>query len=277
MSESPLEVNPKNPRISALLSLLQDDDLKVASLAMEQFLKLGDVADQTVAHHQESRDPHLRHRIHQLSSILARRRARREFIRAVEQEDMSLWDGVCQINALYDLQFSPSRAEGRCAELVGKLRAGTVGPPRIAALMREEEFSVPEEDTLDVDLYLIERVFEIKYGSPATLCALVHHLGQMAGWFSTIVLYNGRFCLIDRNQLLVDPTEDWHIAKLEAADKIHPCAKKHVWLGILTQMFLISLVEGHLRDLYHFGQLLTALNGTSLRLLPYPLGPAPAA
>ena len=261
-------------RVSALLNLLQDDDECVASLAMEQLLKLGDLANQTIAQHQEAQDPKLRHRIHQLSSILARRRARQDFLEAVHGEAITLWDGVLQTNLLYDLQCRTGWIEEQVDRLADQLGPGTITTPRVAALMKDQEFTVPEEDTLDVDLYLVERVLETKYGSPAVLCALAQHIGEKANWCSTIVLYDGRFCLIDRNQLLLDPTEDWHIAKLEAADKIHACARKNVWLGILTQMFLVCLVEGHLRDLYHFGDLLTALNNSSLDDLPYPLGKA---
>ena len=89
-------------RVTALLTLLQDEDLKIASLAMEQFLKLGRVTDETIAEHQESQDPCLRHRIHQLSSILARRRERLAFIEAAGRENASPWEGILRINRLYD-------------------------------------------------------------------------------------------------------------------------------------------------------------------------------
>ena len=84
----------KGKRVSALLTLLQDEDLRIASLAMEQFLKLGRVAEETVAQFQEAGDPALRHRIHQLGSILARRRSRVHFIEAVANDEITLWEGI---------------------------------------------------------------------------------------------------------------------------------------------------------------------------------------
>jgi hypothetical protein len=265
-------VNRHQTTIRALLSLLQDDDEKIASLAMEQFLKLDRAVDETIAEHQESQDPRLRNRIHQLSSILARRRARREFIHSVADEGISLWDGVVQINALYDPQCDLRKVREAVQRLSERLGVGTPNAPRLAALMRDEEFTVPDEDGLDIELFLAERVLETKYGSSPVLCALAQRLGELRDWESTIVLYDGRFCLMDRHQLLMDPAEGWHIAKMEAADRVHPCARKNVWLGILTQCFLVSLVDGQLRDLYHFGDLLTTLNGTDVGSLPYPLG-----
>jgi len=258
--------------VSALLTLLQDEDVKIASLAMEEFLKLGQVMEETIAEHQESYDPTLRQRIHQLSSILVRRRARRQFIEAMSKEQISLWDGACQINALYDPQSSPAVIAKRIEEVTESLRTEPVTTPRVAALMREQEFVVPDQDMLDVDLYLIQRVLETRYGSPALLCLMAQHAAASRDWMFTIVLHGGRFCLIDRNNLLLDPTEGWHISKLKAADRIHPCARRDVLLGILSQLLLVALVNGQLRDLYHFGDLLTALNRTDLDVLPYPLG-----
>ncbi len=260
------------PNFSALMNLLQDENPKVVSLVMEHLLKLGPATERLIAEYQESSDPALRARVHQLGIILARRRVRREFIASVRDERVSLWEGLVRINALYDLQCDPSAIEERVWDLVSKIGRETPTAARVAAFMRDQEFAVPSEDTLDVDLYLLERVLDTCFGSPAVLCALAREIGRRIGWFSTIVLSEGQFCLVDRNNLLVDPTEEWHVRHLREDENFHSCARKHVWLGVLSQMFLVSLVEGNLRDLHHFGDLLTALNGVGFEILPYPLG-----
>ena len=265
-------MDPNDTKISALLELLQDDDPKVASLAMEQFLKLGELAEETIALHQESQDPHLRHRIHQLGTILLHRRTRRQFIDAVHSEGMSLWEGVCRINELYDPRLNRARLDVAVSELLETLGRGEPGAARLAAFMRAEEFTVPTDDMLRVELYLAEDVLANTSGSPALLCALTHHLGQASGWNATLVLHEGRYCLIDDNQLLVDPTAGWQVAKLQSAAKIHPCSCKDLWIGVLSQLFLVALVDGDLRDLHHFGDLLVTLNGNAFDSLPYPLG-----
>lgn len=258
--------------LSALITLLQDEDLRVASLAMEQFLNLG-LAEETVAEFQEAQDPRLRKRIHQLSGILVRRRARQAFLEAVANEGISTWEGVLGINVLYDPQCNRTQVDEYIQALAARIEAQGATGPRLAALMREEEFTVPDEDTLDVELYLADCVVETKYGSPAILCAIAQAVGQRARWNPSIVLHEGRFCLMDRNGLLIDPTEGWHLSRIETDAKIHPCSRKDLWLGILSQLFLVSLVEGHLRDLYHFGDLLSSLNKAVLEeSLPYPLG-----
>lgn len=260
-------------RIEALINLLQDENLKVASLAMEQFLKLGMQAEQIIAEYQDNTDPRLRSRLHQLATIMARRKARMKFIQAVNHEEMDLWDGVCRVNKLYDPQCNLAEIAERVTALAQELPDGSkVSLAQLAALMRQHEFRVPENDLLDVDLYLLDAVLENHYGSPPLLCALAMRLAQLHDVPLTIVLFEGRFCLVDAQNFLLDPAAGWNVAKLQIAEKIHPCGRKEVWLGILSQLFLLALVEGQLRDVYHFSDLLAALNGDDLDALPYPLG-----
>jgi hypothetical protein len=258
-------------RISALLTLLQDDDVKIASLAMEQFLGLGQLADETIAEHQESHDPQLRQRIHQLSSILLRRRMRHEFVTALSEGTLSLWAGVMDIAVLYDSTANVAYVEGEVEALRQAIAAGDAGAAHLAKVMKDRELRVPSEEILDVDLYLVDRVLEMGSGSAVLLCALAQ---QAAGdlWPSTMVLRNGRFCLLDAEHALLEPTEGWRITKLGKDERVHPCSIKDALLAALTQLFLVSLVDGSLRELHHFGSLLTALNDTGLDALPFPLG-----
>jgi hypothetical protein len=260
-----------NERISALLTLLQDDDVKIASLAMEQFLNLGHLADETIAEHQESQDPQLRQRIHQLSTILVRRRMREEFVRALGDGTLSLWRGVVGITVLYDPTANVEYVERECDALHDAIAAGDPGAAHVAKVMKDRELRVPSEEILDVDLFLIDRVLEGKSGSAVALCALAQHAAGKH-WPTTLVLRNGRFCLMDADHTLVEPTEGWRITKLGEDEKVHPCSIKDALLAVLTQLFLVSLVDGSLRELYHFGSLLTALNRTGLSALPFPLG-----
>ena len=43
-------------------------------------------------------------------------------------------------------------------------------------------------------------------------------------------------------------------------------------MAILAQLFMVALIDGQLKDLHHFGTILTALNDVTLEALPYPLG-----
>ena len=247
--------------------------MKIASLAMEQFLGLGTLADETIAEHQESQDPQLRQRIHQLSSIRLRRLMREQFVSALGEGTLSLWAGIRDIAVLYDSTANMEYVEDEVGQLRQAVGKGDTGAAHLAKVMKDRDLRVPSEEILDVDLYLVDRVLEMGTGSAVLLCAL----GQQAAgelWPSTMVLRNGRFCLLDAEHTLLEPTEGWRITKLAKDERVHPCGIKDALLAVLTQLFLVSLVDGTLRELHHFGSLLTALNGTELEALPPPLGRA---
>lgn len=256
---------------SALLSLLQDDDTKVASLAMEHFLKLGDLGT-AIAMYQDDGDSRVRKRMHQMSAIVTRRNARQQFVEAVGNDAPELWDGVCRINTLYDPQASVEKINRQVRELASRLPGAGTDVKAVAALMKAREFLVPTEDVLDVELYMMDSVIETNFGSAAALCVLAGRVGDLCGWGNRPVLFEGRLCLLGGENILLDPGVDWKLRKLGKKHKVHTCAKKDVWMMFLSQLFLIALVDGQLRDLYHFGDLLTALNGETVNTLPYPLG-----
>lgn len=260
------------PSIDTLLELLRDDNARIASLAMEQMLKMGTDIDRALAEYQEDTDPRLRGRIHQLGTIISRRRARQGFLQAVRQETISLWEGVVNINALYDPDCQREAVETTLHEFTAAAPTDSASAPAMASFMRELQFAFPDEDTLDIDLYLVERVIGTRFGSPALLCAIAREIGTRIGWSATVVLHEGRFCLIDDRGYVVDPGAGWHLTRLNSEDRFHPCGRRDVWLGILAQIFVIALVEGNLRDLHHFGDLLTSLDDRSAETLPYPLG-----
>ena len=261
-----------NKHLSALLTLLRDENPEVASLTMEHFLTLGKAVDRTIAEYQESHDPRLRRRMHQLSNIISRRQARERFIEALNLGKLSLWEGVVQIHSLYEPVPPRRELEHRVDELAASLGTGDTVTHQIADLMREAEFTVPAEEILDVDLFLVHRVLDTRYGHAALLCVLAKRLAARTDWKATVCLHQGRFCLIDKHHVLLDPSAGWRFSKQGEKDPIHPCSRKDVLLAILAQLFMVALVDGQLKDLHHFGTLLTGIGGHNLDALPYPLG-----
>lgn len=264
-----------NSTLSALIKLLEDENLEIASLAMEQFLEMGPLTDETIAEYQESQNPQLRHRIHQLSSILTLRRRRDEFIDELANSRLSLWEGLMRINSIFDPTCPVDGMRESVGDLAGELKSSSATTTALTEFMRDQEFAVPSDDLLDADLYLVERVLETRYGATALLCALAQRIGALRNWESTICLHEGRFCLLDRQFLLIDPTEGWNVIAPEGKDRYHICSRRDVLLAVLCQLFLVGLVDGNLRDLHQFGMLLTGLNSDEITELPFPVGPGP--
>lgn len=71
---------------------------------------------------------------------------------------------------------------------------------------------------------------------------------------------------------MLDPSDGWNIAHPRSAKKIRPCGRQDVWLSILSQLFLVALVEGNLRNINVCGDLLTVFDNGRVEDLPYPIG-----
>ncbi len=263
-------------RIEALVNLLQDDNLKVASLAMEQILNLGSYAQQIVDEYTNSSNARLRRRIHQLNEVLNRRNSRQRFLEALNNEKIGLWEGILEINKVHNPDFTASAISDEISTIVNNMALQKKDPSiaEIADFMREQGFTVPEEDILDTELYLPDCVVSFKYGAAVLLCALTYEVGSHVNWQPSIALHEGRFCLTDEGNLVLDPADNWSVKRSSKGDALNRCGKREVWLGILSQLFLVSMMEGDLHEVYNWGNILAALEGKSIERFPYPLGEA---
>jgi hypothetical protein len=262
----------------AILTLLQDDDDCVASLVMEHLLSAGEpeLLD-TVAEYQEAPNPLLRHRIHQLSSILSRRQVQAGMIREIKNNALGSWETACQLNRLYGgRHYSQSAVDEEVARLLDSCKeAGIRTAGGLAGFLRDQRFSVADKnDMFDIRLHMIQEVLLDRLGSEILLCVLMQHLGSKIGWNSAVVVYHGTFCLIDSQRQLVEPLERWRLVKLDEKEAVHACSRRDVFLAMLSQLFMAATVEGSLRDLYQFGSQLSLLREAAWDDLPYPLGSA---
>ena len=84
--------------IDALIELLQDEDPQIAIIAMEKLLHNPDFINEHLGELQESADPSLRARIHQMESIISRQTSVSEFTRRIKENEIHLWrDLISQI------------------------------------------------------------------------------------------------------------------------------------------------------------------------------------
>jgi hypothetical protein len=257
--------------ISALLNLLEDEDRHVSTLAMEQLLALDSDVDQLIAELQESDNPVLRGRIHQLGSILRLRRSRQRFIDSVRDTGTDLWDGIIEINYQFNPRMNRREVTGLVDEFAVRLPR-RLSTHRLAAFMRKEKFCVTSEDLLGPDLYLAEDVLLQRVGAPILLSVVAQRIGRFRNWDASLVLHKGRHCLLDGNYHLISPAENWRVTRLTNEDKLHPCGDRDVWFTILAQLFLSAVQEGRLQAIWRVGSILAQLCDGEFHDLPFPLG-----
>ncbi len=263
--------NQEKSNIDALINLLEDDDKQVSTLAMEQLLTLDQGLDEIVADLQESQNPILRNRIHQLGNILSIRRSRGKFIDDVKRSMLNLWDGVVKINFQYNVKMNIFEVENMMSELKRELPA-RLSTTKMINFMRRHNFIFTGDDQLDAELYLIEDVLIQRIGAPILLAVIAHELGNHGGWYSNIVIYRGRHCLMDANDHIIEPSEEWKVTRKVRDPRPHICHKDDVWMAILSQLFLSAILEGRLQAIHRVGAILAKLSGGNIRFLPFPLG-----
>ncbi len=266
-----LIVELENKKINALINLLEDEDCHVAAEAMQQLLSVDTDVDALVAEFQESKSPVLRNRIHQMGNVLKLRRNRKTFIENAVNLSIGLWYGVLEINHQYNPSMSIEFSNNVLSEIAGKL-ADNITLIDLAEFMRDEEFIYASEDMLGVDLYLIEDVLIQRIGAPVMLTIIAYELAQRKKINAHIVIFNGKHCLLDADNNLIEPAENWNVTRLTSDKKVHFCGKKDLWLTVLSQLFLASLLEGRLLTIYRSGFLLSKLCGGELSQLNHPLG-----
>lgn len=262
--------HPKHT-INALINLLEDEDRHVSTLAMEQLLHQEQTIDQLVAEFQESHNPILRSRIHQLSNILKMRRCRNLFVESVRHSSISLLEGAIKINYLYNPVMNMTETRKAFRDLARKLPSD-LSSSRLGEFLREENFIHTTEDMLGADLYLIEDVLLQRVGSSLLLSLIANELSRSAGIHNQIVIYRGKHSLLDDSNNLIDPSENWRISRAKQNDRLHPCTKNDIFLTILSQLFLSAIFEGRLQSIYRVCLPLTDLCGGKLGDLPFPLG-----
>ncbi|NMA42934.1 MAG: hypothetical protein GX946_06085 [Oligosphaeraceae bacterium] len=256
---------------SALFSLLQDSNESVASLAMEQILQLPDF-EAKMRNYQDTADPILRRRVHQLSNIARRRENMAQFMQSSLKGRMDIWRSMLLLDQLYDQQNSPDYLETMSQELIREFSKRRNNANSLTRFMREQDFAPATENWFDASNYLLGNVLESREGAPALLCIIAQHIASFYGLQCHIILYMGRFCLIDQSLNLIDPVADWKVHKSPEGERFHVCDAKAVLITIVSHLFAFAVVNWDPWEIHFFSKMLLSVAKTENEELPYPLG-----
>ena len=260
----------KLKRTNALVNLLQDDNGAVASMAMEQLLNLEGL-DTLIATLQDSANPVLRQRIHQISNIITRRRLRRSLLERLATDDITLWEAFRDINVFTDTQRSVSHVDELFEEINRPFKRRHATTLQIISYLRECGFHVSGEGGAKIEHYNVAEVLEYRSGAALSLAVIAQKLGNASGWNATIGLHAGKYCLIDANFHLIDITADWQITRIER-DKYHVCARRDLINCLICSLVVAANYEGLLKDFYLYSKLFADINGIDLPAAGHPFG-----
>ncbi len=260
------------PRPSDLVSLLTDNDECIASLSMEQLLLAGDCKP-LIAEHQDTADPLLRRRIHQLSAIVAHQDLLDKAVFEFEQGRLDAWNFALMLDRLYDPKSSRHFLQEIAREFFADFfPRGGVTLEQIADYMRLRKLAVPRPPWLNVGLFLIGDVLENSQGAPILLAILARQLAQMHGALLTICLHGGRVTLMDSNSNILDPMDNWQFTANLPQNQFHLCTNQELIRILLAQLLASSMVAWECFDTHLFFSVIRRLDHLNGQPLPYPFG-----
>ena len=264
-----------NPDISSLLSLLDDEDETTAVEAMAELLYRGDEAAEKLAELQESPDPLLRRRVHQLEAALTLRRRRREFSRLLAMPRPDVARALVELHLQwFDNDPLPEIAARVEAFLAGGANARVRDLNGLSAYFRKCGIVAERETTLRPENYCVGLALADRIGAAALWVLLGQLLlGNIPG--VRIVRHVEEFSLCDGQNLLL-PERDWRVVRAPGNDELELWDARRVLKFVSMMLFSAAVNSDSFRYVLTIGQAVSGLpEDEVLTYLPYPYRPAP--
>lgn len=268
-----------------LLELLDDDNEQSVSLAMAQLLKHDAASlDQCLCSLQESDNPRLRRRVHQLESAIRARRKRVRLESRLKRSSVPLLDGCIQLHLAWFDNDLAENVMDQWRELIAGLRkaSGTAYPAlRDIARFLGRNFQVPLNDDISADFYCFGVVIDDRCGSDLLLSVTALELLRATGKDGFIVRKGDDFGVMDSDENLLTPGISWEYTPARRTffrrtdGDFRKISDPAVLRYIASMLFFCAVGTDSFRYIYTIGRTLTAIAGVpeGLSTLPSPYNP----
>jgi hypothetical protein len=279
--------------LKSLIKLLKDEDRKISNAAMSAILKYNfsskDV-NQVLAEFQESEDPALRKKIHQIQAIQRARRRRRRLISRFSDRRTDLVQGLADLNIIWYNEYNIHSISRKWnAFILNALKYAPKTPSRISSFMQELNFKCEVTQTHDADAYCLAAVLDEHTGADIILASIALELGRTFGLFSSIVRTEDfGFGVIYSNRIgkkpfkhkffgeILLPGDNWRVCSPEQVHSFTPWTNNKVLKYVASVFFVDSIIFDEPRYIQIFGSVLSGKNIIEDldKVLPYPYGDA---
>ena len=258
--------------IRRLASLLDDPDESVAVSAMAELLnreyELGDLP----AELQESSNPLMRRRAHQLQSALTMIQRRRYLAELLRSDDVNFLDALIQIHLQwYDNDSEASlhkKIKFFCQEL-SHHPGSTL--EEIADAFAGCGVTPAPVTTLKVEQYCLGVMLDEKCGAAPLWCGIIcalykeHHL--------SVIRYQGRFAVKSVNAIMI-PENNWQLSSLPPQEQTEEWELKNLLQLAVMTLFSAAVNSDSFRYVLTLSQAFTGMETAEpLGSLPYPYNP----
>lgn len=263
-------------KLKSLFKLLDDSNIEVVQGAMRELLKHQDEIAEYLAHHQESSDPKMRRRIHQLQAIIMIRQRRAGFAKLLKSPGLRLLDGLVAVH----LQWYDNDSEAFLLKLWERFRKSSerFAPKNISEMayfMRKCGFRTAGVDELRPDSFCLGPVLDDLVGADFILCAIVVELAESWNFELEIVRLMDNFLLVDKHGQALSPGNSWQLLSDIDSSKYEFWSKKQVIELASSMLFSLAVSSNSFRYIYTIGHsLVEDTDDEDLGFLPYPYGNA---
>jgi hypothetical protein len=280
-----------NKKLQSLIALLRDEDKNISSVAMSKILEYKNDSKEMniiMAELQESPEPTIRRKIHQIQAIQRVRRRRGNLSKKFVERTSNLLQGLSDLNIIwYDEYTNPNISKLWNKLIFDAIKHAPRTPSRVADYLKTQNFTTSSSSVRDSDSYCILAVLEDRIGTDVILAAVALELARVFGMFGSIVYSeNYGFGVIYSNHQsnsrkkeqyfgeILFPSANWKLFKPEDVLPFKVWSNSKV-LKYITSMLLVSAIASdEPRYIQILGTCLTnrKITDSLCDILPYPLG-----
>ena len=259
-----------DPELEALLSLLDDDDEKTLLTVMSSLLRRHTDLLPHLAELQESADPEIRKKVHQLQSIIIEREKRFSLLERIDDPEEDFFSILSDMHLLWYDSSPETELEDVICEFISDFnKRKIVSLQQAAEYMFQNNFKVTPPSSLDPDACCIGSVFYWKKGCSAILCGILKKLLPEDADISIIKIRNS-FALTDGKSVLL-PEEWWDTRPAEEFADCEIWSDSQILSYLLMLLFDNAVNSNSYRYIYTIGQAVSGKTDNSFQNhLPYP-------
>ncbi len=263
-----------------LLSLLDDENEQAASLAMAELLARDPGPLEPVLRKlQESPNPRLRRRIHQLQSTMLLRRRRKSLTQNLSERNIDLLEGLIQIHLLWydnDAYDTVKKQWNELAEEAKNYHPKNL--EQLAYFLRKRQFVCSHRDEMESEFLCLGTILDENTGADFMLCAIACLLAAQRGMRIFITQSaETDFILVDEFGNILVPVNDWEYIPFDGKQYAFEFWNTQMLLRYATALlFTCAVNSDSFRYVYTIGSCLAGdASSDNLDFLPYPYGPDP--
>ena len=262
---------PEKIDIRRLASLLDDPDENVAVSAIAELLNREDELGDLPAELQESPDPLMRRRVHQLETALTMIRRRRLLSVYLQDPDQDFIEGLIQVH----LQWYDRDSESSLRRKIRTFRKELLKYPFSDLRDAGEAFAAAgitplPPSTLKPELFCIGPMLDDRCGAVPLWCGLICAL---LGKQTVTVSCEGRFGVLSGKMLLI-PENNWLCTQVRDQGTLQKWRGDQLLYLAALNLFSAAVNSDSFRYILTISQAITGdANANTLTLLPYPYNP----